>query len=390
MLKLRIGAIVFLAAMLHLSALAEAAEVTLAGFAFAGEFKSAAERFPYTFGHFKTAQGKPGKSYSFVLNERMKAASNSELEFRSAENAVNLKARDQALMAVLVLTGETVATENFGSYYKTFVNLRGDALIFDYKAQIVVRSYPVSVVLFDATPEKPDAARISGFVDDLMRREDGRGMITQFVRRMEAATLPREGMKTVQVRKGEVQLEALALMPEALRRNKSVADAVLADSFASVLSAKVGISMLPSSIGHAVGGVMALRLENGDDYKLKVGEGDYLFDITLNKFAKIKANESAVAITYVYGAYTSIRFYEPALNTTYLESDFKNGESAVVPSGQISNDDFAAYQDAIRGLYLKFSEALIGPPPKWVATAASAKNIESQLTASRDIISKCK
>jgi len=367
-----------------------AVEVTIAGFAFAGDFKSAAERFPYTYKLFRDAKGQPKKSFSYLINDRMKLAANSLLEFRSAENTVNLKSGDQALMAVLVLTGETVATENFGTYHKTFVNLRGDALIFDYKGQTIVRSYPVSVVLFDATPEKPTEVRISGFVEDLIRREDGRGLVTQFVRRMSDATLPKEGTKTVQVRKGEVLPEALALMPEALRKNKTAVDAMIADSFASVLSAKVGISMLPSSIGHAVGGVMSMRLENGDDYKLKVGEGDYLFDVTLNKFAKIKASESNVGTAYVYGAYTTIRFYEPALNTAYLESDIKNGETAVVPAGQISSDDFAAYQDAIRGLYLKLSDAFVEPGSKWIATAASAKNIESQLNSTREVLRSCK
>lgn len=135
---------------------------------------------------------------------------------------------------------------------------------------------------------------------------------------------------------------------------------------------------------------MSMRLENGDDYKLKVGEGDYLFDVTLNKFAKIKASESNVGTAYVYGAYTTIRFYEPALNTTYLESDIKNGETAVVPAGQISSDDFAAYQDAIRGLYLKLSDAFVEPGSKWIATAASAKNIESQLNSTREVLRSCK
>lgn len=383
---------VVLAASLLLASSAWAAEVTLAGFAFAGDFKSAAERFPHTFKLLENAKGKLGQSYSYLLNERMKGVSNKDYTFRSGD-MVNLKNSDQALMAVLVLTGETVSTENFGSYHKTFVNLRGDAMIFDYKSQTIVRNYPVSVVLFDATPEKPDVARISKFVDNLMRREDGRGLITQFVRRMEAATPAREGTKTIQVRSGEVKPEALALMPEALSNNKTAANAMIADSFASILSAKTGVSMLPSKITHA-SGIMAMRLENGDDYAIKIGEGDYLFDVALNKFAKIKVGETSVATSHVFGAYASIRFYEPALNTTYIASDFKNGETATVPSGQVSSDDFAAYQDAIRGLYLKFADVLNGASTeqnqKWLATAASAKDINSQLSNSRNIISKCK
>lgn len=369
-----------------------ASEVTVAGFAFAGDFASAPKRFPYTFKLFQKLQEiqSPPSSISLIVNNRTKGIASSGYEFKPAENLVNLKQSDQALMTVLMLTGETVATDKFDSYYKTFVNLRGDALIFDYKSQLIVRSYPVSVVLFDATTEAPSEARLAAFVEDLVKREDGRGLITQYVRRLEGATPPKEGTKTVQVRYAEILPEALQLMPQALRTSPEAANTMLADSLGSILSAKVGISMLPNSIGHAVGGVMSMRLENGDDYKLKVGEGDYVFDVKLNKFAKIKTAESNVSVTHVFGAYASLKFSEPMLNTTFVETDLKNGETSVVPAGSATTDDFAAYQDAIRGLFLKLADAFDNPSSKWILTAASAKNIESQLVLARETLRKCK
>jgi hypothetical protein len=380
-----------LALLFFYSAMASATGVSVAGFAFAGDFKSAAERFPYTFKLFKRQQAQGAKAgFSYLVNERTQLIKSKELEFHPADKLVNLKNSDQALMTVLVLTGETVSTEYFGSYYKTFVNLRGDALIFDYKSQTIVRSYPVSVVLFDATPSQPSEERIAGFVEDLIRREDARGLVTQFTRRLEAATLPKDGTKTIQVRKSVVAPEALALMPEALRKNPAAVEAMVSDSFASILSAKLGISMLPSAIGHAVGGVMSMRLENGDDFKLKLGEGDYLFELKLNKFAKIKTSENNIGTAYVYGAYGNVHFFEPTLNTDYLNSDFKNGETAVVPIDQVGTDDFSAYQDAIRGLFLKLADALQQPSGKWLTTAAAAKDIESQVEASREILRKTK
>lgn len=365
--------------------------MTVAGFAFDGDFQSAAVRFPYTFKLFsRFSATASAQNFSALINQRIKTATPANLTLKSADNMVNLRQSDQALMSVLVLTGETVSTENFGSYYKTFVNLRGDALIFDYKNQVVVNSYPVSVVLFDATPTPPSEERILEFVDNLMRREDGRGLITQYIRRMEAAKVAENGSKTLQVKRATVAPEALALMPETLRQNSPAVEAMLADAFGSVLSAKLGLSMLPTSIGHAVGGVMSLRLENGDDYKLKVGEGDYLFELKLNKFAKLKTAENNVSTAYVYGAYMSMRFYEPTLGTTFLQTDLKNGEAAVIPAGEVSGDDFAAYQDAIRGLYLKLSDAFLQPGSKWIGTAASAKDIETQMTSVRNILRNCK
>ncbi len=370
---------------------AMAEEVAIGGFAFAGDFKSAPERFPLTFPIFQKAAKEKSKTFSIEIIERMRSVKNPGIEFNLGEKQVNLKQSDRALMAVLMLTGETTSTENFGSYYKTFVSLRGDALIFDYKNQTVVRSYPLSVVLFDATESAPTKEQLAGFVDDLLRRHDGRGLVTQFTRRMEAADVSQKMIKTVQIRKVSIDDGALALMPQALRNDKTSIESIVADGFSSILSAKTRVSLLPRSIGHAIGGVMSMRLENGDDYKLKVGEGDYVFDLNLKKLAKIKAAESNVSTTYVYGAYVDIDFLEPALGTAYLSTSLKNGETAIIPAGQISNDDFPAYQDALRGLFLKLSDVLSGNGDmKWLKTATSGKDIESQITSSRTIIGECK
>ncbi|MBY0572331.1 MAG: hypothetical protein K2P84_01515 [Undibacterium sp.] len=368
------------------SSLTYASNVTVAGFSFAGDFATAKDRFPHSYSVFqelnKSSAGE--KSLSFRILERSKLIKNPNLEFSALDTLVNLK-NDQALMSVLVLTGETVSTENFGAYYKTFVNLRGDVLMFDYKSKNVVRSYPISVVIFDATNAPPSKEEITGFVKDLMVREDGNGLITQFTRRMTTATLPSPGNRNIQIKKSEITPEALALMPEGLRQDPKMVESMLADAFASILAAKVGVPMLPASIGHTLG-TMSLRLENGDDVVLKIGEGDYLFDIKLNKFAKLKSGESNLGTSYVFGAYASIHFYEPTQNTQFVNTDLKNGEVKIFPAGQVSGEDFPAYEAAIRGLYLKFADAVQGGDLKWINTAASAKDINQQIEITRNII----
>jgi hypothetical protein len=171
-----------------------------------------------------------------------------------------------------------------------------------------------------------------------------------------------------------------------------MAKTLVADAFASILSARAEVPLLPSSIG-AVAGVMMMRLENGDDFNLKVSEGDYLFDLKLNGFIKKKTEETNVGIAYVYGVYSSLRFYEPTLGTEYINSDLKNGETAVVPASQVSAEDFPGYKNAMEGLYQKFSR-FFGEDgkfdQKWLSAAASAKDIESQLDAARNIIRNCK
>jgi hypothetical protein len=386
----RIFRVIVLMGFIH-SASGLAAEATLAGFAFAGDFKTAPERFPYSYRIFERYKSENSSLSSIVL-KRSEGVANANIAIRPAESLVNLKNSDQALMVVLVLTDEVVSSENYGSYYKTFVNLRGDLLIFDYKAQTVVRTYPLSTVIFDATPEVPSEEQVQSFVERLLVDEDGQSLVSLFTRRLAIADLPKEGTKNLQISKVEVSPDALAQMPLPFQKNPKMAKTLVADAFASILSARAGVPLLPSSIG-AVAGVMMMRLENGDDFNLKVSEGDYLFDLKINGFIKKKTEETNVGIAYVYGVYSSLRFYEPTLGTEYINSDLKNGETAIVPASQVSAEDFPGYKNAIEGLYQKFSR-FFGEDgkfdQKWLGAAASAKDIESQLDAARNIIRSCK
>lgn len=384
------SAIVLAAASLSPVSKAQAADVAIAGFAFGGDFGSASQRFPHSFAIYQKFSANPAsKNLSRQVFERAASIQNPAFALAPADAMVNLKRSDQALMTALVLTGETISTEDFGSYYKTFVNLRGDALIFDYKSQTVVRSYPLSVVLFDATKERPTQERIQGFVEQLLMRPDDSSLISQYVNRLSQAALPQAGTLSVQVKNAQIAPEALALLPEVLRNNPAVAEKMLAESFASILSAKLGLPMLPSSIGHTAG-VMSMRLENGDDYNLKVGTGDYLFDLKLNKLVKIKQAENNVAAAYLYGAYANVHFFEPLQNSAFLKSDIKNGEAALIPAGQVSADDFPAYEGALRGLFNKLAAAIQEPGSKWISTAANAKDIHTQLDNTREILRKCR
>lgn len=368
---------------------AQAQEVSFAGFAFAGDHAQAEQRFPYAF-KVNQALKASGTPLTRQVIERIYAEPESTLTRGARDKLSSLKGSDHALLSVLVLTGETVSTEQFGGYVKTFVNLRGDALIFDFKSKTIVRNYPVSVIVFDAGTRAPSPADIEALVRDLLLRTDAGGLVTQYVRRMTAATLPTPATRTMQVRPATIAPEALAMLPAALRDSPALASQVLSEAFGAVLSAKLGVSLLPSGMGAAMG-AMSFRLDNGDAYDFKVAEGDYLFDVAVNKFVKVKAGESSAGMSFAYGIYGNLRFYEPLTNTDYLRTDIKNGEVKLVPAGQVSVDDAAAYEAALRGLYLKFA-ATLQPQgdPKWITTAAADKNILKQVDSTRNILKASK
>ncbi|SHH05145.1 hypothetical protein [Massilia sp. CF038] len=374
---------------LILAAGARAQEVSFAGFAFAGDHAQAAQRFPYAYKVDQSLKA-AGTPLTRQVIERVYAEPDAQLKRAALDKLASLKGSDQTLLSVLLFTGETVSTEQFGSYVKTFVNLRGDAVIFDFKTKTIVRNYPISVILFDAGTRQPTPAELEALVRDLLVRADSGGLMTQYVKRITAATLPRPATRTMQIKPATVTPEALALLPAALRDSPALASQVLSEAFGAVLSAKLGVSLLPTGMGGAMG-AMSFRLDNGDAYDFKVGEGDYLFDVGVNKFVKVKAGESGAGTSFAYGVYGNVRFYEPLTNTDYFRSDIKNGEVKLVPAGQVSVDDAAAYEAALRGLYLKFAAALQPQADtKWITTAAADKNVLKQIDSTRDILKASK
>lgn len=367
-----------------------AQQVSMAGFAFGGDYATAAKRFPYTFKLDQSFKAGQGSTLTRQVMDRVMAAPKPLLQFAAPDTLTDLKGADQALLSVLLMTGESVSTEQFNGYFKTFVNLRGDALIFDFKSKAVVRSYPISVTLYDASAALPTDAELEAMVKSLLLRIDNGGLVTQYVRRMEAASLPTPASRSFQIRRATVAPEALAVLPPALRASPELAGQVFSDAFGAVLAARLGISLLPGGMGHAMGS-MTLRLHNGEDVELKVGEGDYLFDLAINNFVKVKSGENAVGASFVYGVKGNLRFYEPALNTDFLRTDIKNGEVKLIPGGQVGVDDYPAYEAALRGLFLKFAAALTEPADlAWITTAAAEKNIGAQLTSTRAILKASK
>ena len=378
-----------LAALLYIlcCGVGHSAELISGGFTFAGEAKAAESRYPYTY-ELSGQKAKGIGPLSLQIRNRLGGVQNQNLPIAPLDKTINLKSYDGGLVTVLLMTGETVLNENLGSYYKTYINLSANALIFDYKNKSIVRSYPLSVTLFDATigSQPPSKQRIQELITNMIVRQDEKGLISQYINRLSSATLPKEGVRTIQVANVEVDPAAYGMFPQSLRSNKNTVSDIIADSFSSALSAKTGVSILPSKIGMAVGS-MTFKLDNADDMiKLKIGDGDYLVNLKLNKYAKIKKEETAVEISNIYAVSVGAGIYEELSKQYFLKSDFKNGELSISPINRVAGDDFPGFSDSLNGLFKKLADAIKTDDLDWAKAAASSSDISTQIKATRSII----
>ncbi|OHX13570.1 hypothetical protein BI347_08610 [Chromobacterium sphagni] len=368
--------------------LGDAATVTFAGLSYSGDSKSIPARFPYSLLLEKTlaTQGKP-------LNQQLaaKLAQDKPQHFELNRNGLTtLKGQDQAVVATLLITGETVSKERFDGVAKLMTQVRAQAMFFDFKNMTVLRAYPFSFTYLDLVDHDPSPQEMQQRFASLYYGDQGKpGIIQRFADIMRDASIPEHVPRFLQVAKVNIGDEARKALPAELTRIPGTAEAWAADLFAENLSSKTGVPLLPYSKGYAIGNVMSMRISDGEVFMLKLPEADYSIALDIPKFRRIKSGEASAGSSYIYGAYAHVNIQEPVSGKSYLDADFKNGEVKLVPASQDNIDDYPAYHDAIKGLFAKLADNLAGNRSDWLKSATNAPDIDKQITTTQQLLKAC-
>lgn len=378
-----------LASTLLLSALlvlpgANAAEVALAGFAYAGDLASSAARFPVS-KSLEASMGPGGMHRALTQALDGKTPDN----FQLVSRIDNLTGRDQAVSVALVMTNETVSTENIAGAWKVTVQLRGEAMFFDFKSKTVLRAYPISFAYLDVLADAPTPDQIAARMLTVYQGSNGKpGIVARFANAVLHANLPTNVPRFVQVGKVTIGAEARAAFPPEYAG--AAGEAWVADMASEALSTKLGIPILPYAKGYAIGNVMSMTIGDSTVFTLKLPEPDYVITADVVKLKKIVYADQAAGKSFIYGAQVDMLLEEPLSGKAYLKSAFKNGEVKVVSANQSSTDDFPAFEDAMRGLFAKLARAIGGEEKAWLKSAAAAPDISQQMTTTRELLLLCK
>ena len=363
-------------------------EVALAGFAFAGDAASLKARFPYSLG-YQAALKAAGKFPGRMLFEASQQTPPHKLKLVARID--ELKGRDQAIAVALVVGSETISVEKIAGLNKLFVLIRAQALFFDFKSMSVVRAYPISFAQIDVFDRAPSAAEIAERVRGVYEGAGGKpGIFARFGSTLSKASLPTQTSRYLGVSKITLKPEATGSIPEYLSATPTVAETWAADLVGEALSTRAGVPIIPYSKGYAVGNVMAVSIADGEVYNLKLPKPDYEISVEFTRLVKREFGKSAAGASYIYGLVSTLKIEEPVSGKVYMNAEFKNGETKLVPVTQTYVDDFPAFYDAINGLFVKLAEAVASGDTKWVKSAAAAPDIEKQIADTRELVKLCK
>jgi hypothetical protein len=363
-----------------------ASTVAFAGFAYAGNANTIDSRYKFSRryeNHLITKGSDINASLRQLLSGR---------KYRFGLNMTdNADAKgDEALVTALMVTGETISEERFGSIHKLLIQVRAQTLIFDFKDKKIRRTYPLSFAYLDVLDHSPTDTEIDDRVAIAYEGAQGKpGILSRYAEALTAATLPVTGELFLQITNVSIAPDAQAAVPPEISTVPGAAESWLADHFDEALNSKAGIPLFPYTKGYAIGNVMAVRLGDAD-FNLEIPTPDWEISITLTGVRKVKYAENAAGTSYVYGAYATIKLSEQGGTRTALDAQFKNGEVKAVPSSQSYVDDLPAYNDSVRGLFDKLSQVLGGQDLPWLKSAAITPDIDKQIKLARGVLQQCK
>ena len=84
---------------------------------------------------------------------------------------------------------------------------------------------------------------------------------------------------------------------------------------------------------------------------LEIPEAQFLIDLTLRGFKKVKFDEKKAGSSWIYGVYIKLKIFEPLLRKYYIDEKFKHGATKIIPASQKNVADWPAFQESLFVLF---------------------------------------
>ncbi|MFH0754842.1 MAG: hypothetical protein V2A70_09770 [Candidatus Omnitrophota bacterium] len=319
-------------------------DVKYAGFAFVGDSADIPVKFKYT---DQINQEKDTNGMS-VFDRQFLEFFKGNATAMPGINLSFLKESEIKLVMALALTRENVSVVNIDDVYKVVVSLSCNLVFLNFDGMTVAATYPIYLEYVDARTELPDEAYKKQLVAKLYF--DDAFSIKQLLKdRLKNIGLKNDGvlnMKILNVVLEDAAKEKLTLYKDDFAAFESVAAQRLSD----VLSSKLNISILPYAKDFLTG-KMSLRFSNAEVQNFQIPDASYGIDFTLRKLTKDLYKEGVGDNAFLYGAYTTVKVYDPELARTYWEEKVKFGAVKSIPKLQKTFDDFSVF-DEMTGLVM--------------------------------------
>jgi len=318
-------------------------DVKYAGFAFTGNYKDIPVNFKYTNMLVDSTKDADGRSiFDKEILKFFKA--NKPTRFNLLIGAEG----DTKVSVALALSRENVSVVNIDDVYKIVINICCNLIFVDFNDLKVVASYPIYLEYVDVKKEKPKDEDIIKELKKLYFSDDF-SILKILKERLGNIVLKNTANLSLKIINVEVEDSAKDNLG-VYQNNLDAFKGIAAQRFSDLLSSKLNVAILPYAKDY-LGTKMALSFSDGRMVEFVIPPASYGIDFTLRKLTKEIYKAGVGEDAYLFGAYSTIKVYDPDLGTQYWEKKVKYGAVKNIPKLQKTLDDFSIF-DEIVGLVM--------------------------------------
>lgn len=178
----------------------------------------------------------------------------------------------------------------------------------------------------------------------------GGGRFGDVIKRISSKVAPVTGLgATVQVRDINVDEKSTDFIEKQFSGNASNFKHWLAGEIGAQLAVQIGMPIVPYT-ENTSSRQLAVMLENGSAYNIKLPSPDYIIDVDVEGFSKAKAKETASETLWVYGAYAKVSIKEAGTGIVRWEKSMKVGVPKKTAATQLVVDHSVAQFSALSTL----------------------------------------
>ncbi|VXC57033.1 exported hypothetical protein [Massilia sp. 9I] len=345
-------------------AMAEGTPLVYAGYAFSGDYANRASLYPYS---AELSVEENNAYLDRLLRERIAAhpEAAARLQLGQADGAL-----DHSSVA-FALVQESVEQQRMDGKFWTILTLHANILAFNRATQSIVASYPVRLRLTRAEAAALSPAELKEWVRSAYAGANAHANIfDQWLAALPTLKLRSGASKYLKVTNVGFTPEAQAVLDAAHLDTRAIRNQ-LANAFEASVAESAQISLIPNSVGEAIGSKMAYRFPNGAQIALALPQADFELSFTVRGFAS-KTVEKPAYYQDIFRVLGAVKLAQPDLNETYLDENIYETQIVTRPrTAGMELETWPQYYKTLQLLMAGVSQQMNRIEDRWLQERAS-------------------
>lgn len=347
-----------------LAAPQEPPPLAYAGFALAGDYANRDQLYPHSAALMLEQEG---RYLDALLQARLArhplAASRVTMQLADGR-------RDVSSVA-FALVQEAVEIQRVEGKFLVVIALQANVLAFNKASNTLVANYPLRMRFTRASDSVPSEAELREMVREAYTSNNpAENIFDQWLQRLEKIRLREGARKYLRVTDVQLAPEAHTVVMNA-GRTPAALSSQLAHFLEAAVAESAGISIVPSSVGEAIGNKMMYRFANAAELQLQLPQPDFALSFTVRGFAskKIEQPEFFQDIYRVRGAIT---LRQPDMDRVVLDENVFDTFIVTRPRrAQVQLSDWDQYFKTLQALVFAVGRQMSQVDEAWLKENAS-------------------